>query len=101
MYKIKSGSIQYLKDNGFKKMGEDFYSLRFPVYFYKKTPIIFCIATIDLSIGKRINLEVEKNGQPYMLWYENNTQLAPDLLKEINTAIDRKLHKIGARHYGD
>ena len=101
MYKIKSGSIPLLEENGFKRLYDDYYVLRFPIYFYNKSPLIFCVASIDLSRGKRINIEVEKNGRPYSLWYENNVAQAPDFLKELNTAIDKKLHKIGARKYAD
>ena len=101
MYKIKKGAIPYLTDNGFKQTYDGTYILRFPVYFYKKTPIVFCTATINLEESKEIRLSVEKNGQPYVLWYENNVQLAPKLLKDINLAIDKKMHKIGARHYGN
>ena len=101
MYKIKRGAIPYLEENGFKQTYNGTYILRFPVYFYKKTPVVFCNATLDLEESKEIKLSVEKNGQLYVLWYENNTQLAPKLLKDINLAIDKKMHKIGARHYGD
>lgn len=101
MYKIKKGAIPYLEENGFKQSYDGSYRLRFPVYFYKRTPIIFCEAVLFLEEGRAIHINVEKNGKPYGLWYMNNVQQAPDLLKEINTAIDRKLHKIGARHYGD
>lgn len=101
MYKIKLGAIPYLEDNGFKKIGEGSYFLKFPVLFYKKTPTVFCIASLFLQNSKEIRLDVEKNGLPYTLWYENNIQLAPKLLKEINKAIDNKMHKIGARHYED
>ena len=101
MYKIKFKSIPYLTENGFKQTYDGTYILRFPVYFYKRTPTVFCTATIDLEDSKEIKLSVEKNGQPYILWYENNMQLAPKLLKDINLAIDKKMHKIGARHYGN
>ena len=101
MYKIKTSAIPFLEDNGFKRMGENFYSLRFPIYFYKYTPLIFCIATINLSNGKAISIDVEKNGSPYGAWYMDPTPLSKELYNKLCNAIDKKMHKIGARHYED
>ena len=101
MYKIKSGAIPYLDENGFKQLYDGSYFLRFPVYFYRRMPIIFCNAYINLEESREIRLEIEKNGHPYHLWYENNTIQYAKVLKEISKNINDKMHKIGARHYGN
>ena len=101
MYKIKSSAIPYLEENGFTFKGDGFYVLRFPIYFYKDTPLIFCVATINLEYGKKIRIDVEKGGNPYASWYLYQDQLSPKFLNKLNMAIDKKMHKIGARHYAD
>ena len=101
MYKIKTGAIPFLEDNGFREVWEDCYVLRFPIYFYRKTPLIFCVATLNLNNGKQITIDLEKNGSSYAIWYSNRDQMSSKFLKELTTAIDKKMHKIGARHYAD
>ena len=100
MYKIKKGAIPFLEDNGFKQLYDGTYRLRFPVYFYRRIPTIFCNAYIYLEESREIRLEVEKNGHPYYPWYENNMVQCAKVLKEIDKNINDKMHKIGARCYG-
>lgn len=103
MYKIKNTSAEYLIDNGFREVGNGVFKLRFPIYFYKRTPTVFCSATVVPSWGKRINIEVESSvGRPYTMWYDTECdQLAPSFRKELDENISRRMHKIGARHYAD
>ena len=103
MYKIKNISTEYLEENGFKEIGNGVFRLRFPIYFYRRTPVIYCNATVVPSWGKRINLEVENmNGKPYAMWYDTKCdQLHPKFRKELDENISRRMHKIGARHYAD
>ena len=103
MYKIKNTTSDYLSDNGFKEIQRGIYRLKFPISFYKKNPVVFCVATVIPEEGKRITLEVEKeNGVPYELWYNTEyDQLAPKFRKELSDNIHRKMHKIGARRYED
>ena len=103
MYKIKNISAEYLEDNGFKEIANGVYRLRFPIYFYKKTPVIFCNATVVPKWGKRITLEIkDMNDKTYAMWYDTKCdQLAPKFRKELGESISRRMHKIGARHYAD
>lgn len=103
MYKIKNISADYLLDNGFKELNNGTYLLRFPIYFYKKTPVIFCNVTVDPEVGKRLTVDVvNSNGMMYSMWYNTECdQLAPKFRKELNDNIAKKMHKIGARHYED
>lgn len=103
MYKIKKGAIQYLKDNGFQEKYDGSWVLRFPVYFYKKTPVIFCVATIWLETSKEIQLDVmNSNGVSFFLWYQRDEfPYGATIVGEIDKNIANKMHKIGARHYAD
>jgi len=103
MYKIKTGAIPYLEDNGFHERYDGAWVLRFPVYYYKRTPLVFAIATLWLDISKEIRIDVTNNsGTSYFLWYQRE-EYGQDsrLIKEIEKNIDNKMHKIGARHYED
>ena len=100
MYKIKKGAIPYLEDNGFRDRYDGAKVLRFPVYFYKRTPLVFCNAVIWLDISKEIRIEVTNSTDTtYSLWYQEDNDCP--LIREINKNIDNKMHKIGARHYAD
>lgn len=103
MYKIKNTSAEYLINNGFKELSNGMFLLRFPIYFYKRTPVIFCKATLDPNVGKRLTIDVvNSNGVMYSMWYDTECdQLAPKFRKELNDNIAKKIHKIGARHYED
>jgi len=103
MYKIKNISTEFLIENGFRETRDGVFVLKFPISFYKKTPVIFCIAIINPQFGKRINIEVENaSGKPYAMWYDKECdQLSRKFRKELDENISRKMHKIGARHYAD
>jgi len=103
MYKIKNTSSEYLLDNGFREVGDGVFLLRFPIYFYNKTPVIFCNALITPDHGKRVSIGVENaSGRTYAAWYNTECdQLAPEFRKELDDNINKKMHKIGARHYAD
>lgn len=103
MYKIKNISSEYLQENGFKEISNGIFCLRFPIYFYKRIPTIYCNAIVVPSWGKKITIEVENmNGKTYAMWYDTKCdQLAPRLRKELGDNIARRMHKIGARHYAD
>ena len=96
MYKIKNISSDYLLDNGFKELNNGMFLLRFPIYFYKKIPVIFCNVALDPKIGKRLTIDVvNSNGMIYSILYNTECDhLSPKFRNELNDNIEKKINDI-------
>ena len=102
MYKLSNISYANLINKGFKDVGEGQFLLRFPIYFYGSTPLIFCNATVIPEEGKKVNIDVvRKDGVVHLQWFEKNYAQAKPLLNILDKNIDNKMRKIGAKKYED
>ena len=81
---------EILEENNFKYV-DGYYSYRFPVYKYKKEPIIWCNLYMDLE-SKRINLNVmDANNNTYAAFfnrvYGGENKVIESIDKKIKTQL--------------
>ena len=94
---------EILKDNNFKYI-DGYYSYRFPVYKYKRTPIIWCNLYMDLE-NKTLNLNVfDENNNTYASFfnrtYGGENKVVESVEKKIKTQLgvfvkNKILKKVG------
>ena len=79
-----------LRDNNFKYV-DGYYSYRFPVYKYKKEPVIWCNICMDLE-NKRLNLNVmDVNNNTYAAFYNRAYGGANKVVESIDKKIKAQL----------
>lgn len=94
-YTIKD--LQNLKDKGFKyNYQEKYYTYDFPVYRYKRKPLIFCKVFI-YEEDKTVRFEiVDANNNLYASYY-NREYGKNELLENIDSAIRKEFMKLGIK----
>ena len=98
---------KYLLDKGFRynnrisEENSDCYSIRFPVYKYRKKVVIECELTIEIQTGnKMINVFNCGTNEIYIPYYNHQYGRYP-ILKTIEQQIDNYINKLNLEKYYD
>lgn len=71
------------------------YEYSFPIYFYKKTPILWCNIRLWLN-NRRVNIDVvDSNNNYYSAFYVADSKVDHDVLKVIDRRVFLKLKEFG------
>lgn len=90
-------NIQGLKDNGFRyNYQEKYYSYDFPVYKYKRKPLIFCNIFV-YEEDKTVRYEITDMDNNIYASYYNRQYGKNELLTIIDSTIKKEFFKLGIR----
>lgn len=86
-----------LKELGFRYDGKlDCYVRKFPIYNYKKQPVIFCVIGVNEDDNNSIWYNVCEANDTLYAGYYNNEYGHNTLIEKIDKAILHKLKSLGA-----
>lgn len=100
-YKIKDYSKEFLQQHKFRyssylsEYGDDVYTYRFPLIYYKKTVTIECEIAVSTSTGiVNVNVYNASTKDLYTSYY-NREFGSYELLKSIDMKIETRLKELG------
>lgn len=104
IYKIKDYSKDFLLKHKFKyssylsEYGDDVYTYKFPLIYSIKIPVIECEISVSAVTGV-VNLNIYKAGtkELYPPYYDREYGNYKNILKLIDTKINRKLKELGIK----